>query len=132
VTRLIEELQETIVEVSITGASRTGEESVPRGSHYTSQRARSPFVAVNWAALPSRLIESELFGIERGVAAGVERRTGQFESVHGGALFLHELADLSPTAQAILLHILQKHLVERVGGRRIIPVDLRVLAGTNY
>jgi transcriptional regulator with GAF, ATPase, and Fis domain len=131
VTRLIEELQDTIVEVLITGASGTGEELVPQGSHYTSRRARSLFVAVNWAALPSRLIESELLGIERGVATGVERRIGKFESAHGGRLFLDELADLSPTAQAILLRVLQEHVVERVGGRRTIPVDVRVLAGTN-
>jgi Nif-specific regulatory protein len=131
VTRLIEQLRDSTVEVLITGESGTGKELVARALHYTSRRARSPFVAVNCAALPSSLIESELFGIERGVATGVERRIGKFESAHGGTLFLDELADLSVGAQATLLRVLQEHVIERVGGRRAIPVDVRVIAATN-
>jgi transcriptional regulator with GAF, ATPase, and Fis domain len=77
------------------------------------------------------LLESELFGIERGVATGVERRIGKFESVHGGTLFLDELADMSAAAQAALLRVLQEHVVERVSGRRAIPVDVRVITATN-
>jgi len=88
-------------------------------------------VAVNCAALPASLLESELFGIERGVATGVDRRIGKFEAAHGGTLFLDELGDLSPGAQATLLRVLQEHVVERVGGRRAIPVDVRVVAATN-
>jgi Nif-specific regulatory protein len=131
VIRLIEQLRDSAVEVLITGESGTGKELVARALHYTSRRARGPFVAVNCAALPSSLIESELFGIERGVATGVERRIGKFESAHGGTLFLDELGDLSAAAQATLLRVLQDHVVERVGGRRAIPVDVRVIAATN-
>jgi Nif-specific regulatory protein len=131
VTRLIEQLRDSAVEVLITGESGTGKELVARALHYTSRRARGPFVAVNCAALPSSLIESELFGIERGVATGVERRIGKFESAHGGTLFLDELADLSAAAQAMLLRVVQEHVIERVGGRRTIPVDVRVIAATN-
>jgi Nif-specific regulatory protein len=131
VMRLIEQLRDSSVEVLITGESGTGKELVARALHYTSRRARGPFVAVNCAALPTSLIESELFGIERGVATGVERRIGKFESAHGGTLFLDELADLSAAAQATLLRVLQERVVERVGGRRAIPVDVRVIAATN-
>jgi Nif-specific regulatory protein len=131
VVRLIEQLRDSSVEVLITGESGTGKELVARALHYTSRRARGPFVAVNCAALPSSLIESDLFGIERGVATGVERRIGKFESAQGGTLFLDELADLSAGAQAMLLRVLQEHVVERVGGRRAIPVDVRVIAATN-
>src|SRR5262245_16955293 len=131
VVRLIEQLRDSSVEVLITGESGTGKELVARALHYTSRRARGPFVAVNCAALPSTLIESELFGIERGVATGVERRIGKFESAHGGTLFLDELGDLSLGAQAALLRVLQEHVVERIGGRRAIPTDLRVIAATN-
>ena len=131
VMRLIEQLRDSSVEVLITGESGTGKELVARALHYTSRRGRGPFVAVNCAALPSSLIESELFGIERGVATGVERRIGKFESAHGGTLFLDELGDLSAGAQAMLLRVLQERVVERIGGRRAIPVDVRVLAATN-
>jgi DNA-binding NtrC family response regulator len=131
VVRLIEQLRDSSVEVLITGESGTGKELVARALHYTSRRARGPFVAVNCAALPSSLIESGLFGIERGVATGVERRIGKFESAHGGTLFLDELADLSPAAQATLLRVLQEHVIERVGGHRAIPVDVRVITATN-
>jgi Nif-specific regulatory protein len=131
VVRLIEQLRDSSVEVLITGESGTGKEIVARALHYTSRRARGPFVAVNCAALPASLIESELFGIERGVATGVERRVGKFEAAHGGTLFLDELGDLSAGAQATLLRVLQEHVVERVGGRRSIPVDVRVIAATN-
>jgi Nif-specific regulatory protein len=131
VRRLIEQLRDSSVEVLITGESGTGKELVARALHYTSRRGRSPFVAVNCAALPSSLIESELFGIERGVATGVERRIGMFESAHGGTLFLDELGDLSAGAQAMLLRVLQERVVERIGGRRTIPADVRVITATN-
>jgi Nif-specific regulatory protein len=131
VVRLIEQLRDSTVEVLITGESGTGKELVARALHYTSRRARGPFVAVNCAALPATLVESELFGIERGVATGVERRIGKFEAAHGGTLFLDEVGDLSAAAQATLLRVLQEHVVERIGGRRAIPVDVRVIAATN-
>jgi Nif-specific regulatory protein len=88
-------------------------------------------VALNCAALPENLVESELFGIEKGVATGVDRRIGQFEAAHSGTLFLDEIGDLSLSSQAKILRALQEKIVERVGGRTAIPVDVRVLAATN-
>jgi Nif-specific regulatory protein len=131
IVRLIEQLRDSSVEVLITGESGTGKELVAQALHYTSRRARGPYVAVNCGALPESLVESELFGIERGVATGVERRIGKFEAAHGGTLLLDELGDLSGGAQATLLRVLQERVVERVGGRRTIPVDVRVVAATN-
>jgi transcriptional regulator with PAS, ATPase and Fis domain len=92
---------------------------------------RKPFVALNCAALPETLVESELFGIEKGVATGVNGRVGQFQQADGGTLFLDEIGDLSLIAQAKILRVLQERVVERVGGRTSIPVDVRVLAATN-
>src|SRR5262249_41129252 len=115
----------------ITGESGTGKEMVAKAIHYTSQRARRPFVALNCAALPETLLESELFGIEKGVATGVQPRMGQFQKADGGTLFLDEIGDLSITAQAKILRVLQERVLERVGGRATIPVDVRLLAATN-
>jgi transcriptional regulator with PAS, ATPase and Fis domain len=86
---------------------------------------------VNCAALPEALVESELFGIEKGVATGVERRVGRIESANGGTLFLDEIGDLSMTAQAKLLRVLQEREVDWVGGRKPIPIDVRIVAATN-
>jgi transcriptional regulator with GAF, ATPase, and Fis domain len=86
---------------------------------------------LNCAALPETLLESELFGIEKGVATGVNPRAGQFQKADGGTLFLDEIGDLSPTAQAKILRVLQERVVERVGGAKPIPVDVRLLAATN-
>jgi DNA-binding NtrC family response regulator len=119
------------VDVLITGESGTGKELVARAIHHTSPRARRPFVALNCAALPENLVESELFGIEEGVATGVRRRIGKFEEANTGTLFLDEVGDLSPTTQAKLLRVLQERVIERVGGRRAIPVDVRILTATN-
>src|SRR6476620_10155756 len=102
-----------------------------RAIHFTSPRARRAFVALNCAALPEALLESELFGIEKGVATGVAPRMGQFQKADGGTLFLDEIGDLSLTAQAKILRVLQERVVERVGGRHSIPVDVRLLAATN-
>jgi Nif-specific regulatory protein len=131
VVRLIERIRDSAVNVLITGESGTGKELVAKAIHYLSPRARKPFVALNCAALPDTLVESELFGIEKGVATGVEKRVGQFEKANGGTLFLDEIGDLSLTAQAKILRVLQERVVERVGGRMLIPVDARVLAATN-
>src|SRR4029077_9957165 len=90
-----------------------------------------PFVAINCAALPETLLESELFGIERGVATGVEARSGRFETANGGTLFLDEVGDMPLALQAKLLRVLQEREIERVGGRKRIPIDVRVLAATN-
>jgi Nif-specific regulatory protein len=131
VVRLIERIRDTLINVLITGESGTGKELVARAIHYTSPRARRPFVALNCAALPETLLESELFGIEKGVATGVQPRIGQFEKANGGTLFLDEIGDLSVTAQAKILRVLQERVLERVGGRTPIPVDVRLLAATN-
>ena len=131
VVRLIERIRDSLVSVLITGESGTGKEMVARAIHYTSPRARRPFVALNCAALPETLLESELFGIEKGVATGVQPRLGLFQKADGGTLFLDEVGDLSLAAQAKILRVLQERVVEKVGGRTSIPVDVRLLAATN-
>jgi transcriptional regulator with GAF, ATPase, and Fis domain len=128
---IIERTSDTSVSVLITGENGTGKELSARAIHYMSSRRTKPFVAVNCAALPEPLVESELFGIEKGVATGVERRVGRIESANGGTLFLDEIGDLSLTAQAKLLRVLQEREVEWVGGRRPVPVDIRLVAATN-
>ena len=117
--------------VLITGESGTGKELVARMIHARSDRAEKPFIAINCAALPETLLESELFGIERGVATGVEARAGRFEAADGGTLFLDEVGDMPLSLQAKLLRVLQEREIEHVGGRRRIPIDVRVLAATN-
>jgi Nif-specific regulatory protein len=131
VVRLVERIRDSLVNVLITGESGTGKELAAKAIHYTSSRARRPFVALNCAALPETLLESELFGIEKGVATGVESRVGQFQKADGGTLFLDEIGDLSLIAQAKILRVLQERILERVGGRNAIPVDVRLLAATN-
>ncbi len=118
--------------VLITGESGTGKELVAAAIHYASRRARGPFVRVNSAAIPRNLIESEMFGHEKGAFTGAtSRRRGRFEQADGGTLFLDEVADLSPEAQAKLLRALEAGEVQRVGGSEPIPVDVRVVAATN-
>ncbi len=131
VVRLIEQIRNSSVTVLITGESGTGKELAAKAIHYSSPRARRPLVALNCAALPENLIESELFGIERGVATGVERRIGKFETASGSTLFLDEIGDLSLPAQAKLLRVLQERVIERVGGRKSILVDVRIVVATN-
>ncbi len=131
VVQLVERIRDSVINVLITGESGTGKELVAKAIHYTSPRARRPFVALNCAALPETLLESELFGIEKGVATGVQARVGQFQKADGGTLFLDEIGDLSITAQAKILRVLQERVLERVGGRAPIPVDVRLLAATN-
>src|SRR5215471_18393886 len=131
VVRLIERIRDSAVNVLITGESGTGKELVAKAIHYNSPRARNPLVALNCAALPDSLVESELFGIEKGVATGVEQRIGKFEAADGGTLFLDEIGDLSLPAQAKLLRVLQEGVIERVGGRKEIRVNVRTLAATN-
>ena len=131
VVRLVERIRDSLVNVLVTGESGTGKELVAKAIHYTSSRARRPFVALNCAALPETLLESELFGIEKGVATGVESRVGQFQKADGGTLFLDEIGDLSLIAQAKILRVLQERILERVGGRNPIRVDVRLLAATN-
>ena len=131
IIRLIDQIRESSVDVLIQGESGTGKELVARALHYNSPRGDQPFIALNCAALPDNLVEAELYGIERGVATGVEKRMGKFEAANGGTLFLDEIADLSLTAQAKMLRVLQERTVDRVGGQRPIPVDVRIIAASN-
>ena len=131
IIRLIDQIRPTSVDVLIQGESGTGKELIAKALHFNSPRARSPFVAVNCAALPDNLVESELFGIEKGVATGVDRRIGKFEAAEGGTLFLDEIGDLSLAAQAKILRVVQERAVDRVGGRTSVPIDVRVIAATN-
>ena len=117
--------------VLIEGESGAGKELVARELHASSPRRRGPFVAVNCAAIVDTLLESELFGIEDRTATGVRGRRGKFEQAEGGSLFLDEVADLSATAQAKLLRVLQDMSVERVGGYQPRAIDTRVIAATN-
>lgn len=131
VVRLIEEIRDSTVDVLISGESGTGKELVAKALHYNSPRARGPFIALNCAALPETLIESELFGIEKGVATGVDRNVGKFEEARGGTLFLDEIGDLDLKAQAKILRVLQERALQRVGGRTQITIDVRIIAATN-
>jgi len=116
----------------ITGESGTGKELIARMAHLASPRARGPFICVNCAALPDTLLESELFGHERGAFTGaVASRAGKFEAARGGTIFLDEIGDISPAAQSKVLRVLQEREIERLGGNRSLPVDVRVIAATN-
>jgi DNA-binding NtrC family response regulator len=118
--------------VLITGENGTGKELVARAVHEHSRRADGAFVKLNCAAIPSELIESELFGHERGAFTGAtQQRRGKFELADGGTLFLDEVGDMNPSAQAKVLRVLQEHELERVGGAETIKVDVRVVAATN-
>jgi two-component system nitrogen regulation response regulator NtrX len=118
--------------VLITGENGTGKEIIARNIHYLSERATGPFVTVNCAAIPHELVESELFGHEKGSFTGaIERRTGHFEAAHGGSLFLDEVGDMPLDAQAKVLRALETHEITRVGDSQARPVDLRVIAATN-
>src|SRR5581483_9692036 len=122
----------TPVTVLIRGATGTGKELVARALYQHSHRSAAPFIAVNCAAIPETLLESELFGHERGSFTGAQtRRIGRFEQAHGGTIFLDEIGDLSPNTQAKLLRVLQEGCLQRLGGDEIIPVDVRVLAATH-
>ena len=129
--RLIDQIRPSSVDVLIQGESGTGKELIAKALHFNSPRAKYPFIAVNCAALPDALVEAELFGIEKGVATGVDRRIGKFEAAHEGTLFLDEIGDLSLTAQAKILRVLQERSVDRVGSRTPVPINVRIIAATN-
>jgi two-component system nitrogen regulation response regulator NtrX len=128
----IERVAPTEARVLITGANGSGKELVARWLHEKSNRADSPLIEVNCAAIPSELIESELFGHEKGsFTSAVKQRIGKFELANGGTLFLDEIGDMSLSAQAKVLRALQEHKISRVGGEKEIEVNVRVLAATN-
>jgi DNA-binding NtrC family response regulator len=132
IDELIGRVAATPARVLITGENGTGKELVARAIHARSDRAAGPFVEVNCAAIPEELIESELFGHEKGSFTGAQaRRIGKFERAHGGTLFLDEIGDMSPAAQAKVLRALEDNRIERVGGQGTIDVDVRVVTATN-
>ena len=129
---LVEKVARTEARVLITGENGTGKELVAHHLHQKSNRSVSPFVEVNCAAIPSELIESELFGHTKGAfTSAIKDRPGKFEIANGGTLFLDEVADMSLTAQAKVLRALQENRIQRVGGEKDIKVDVRVIAATN-
>jgi two-component system, NtrC family, response regulator AtoC len=129
---LMHRVADTDVTVLIRGESGTGKELVARGLTASSLRADKPFVKVNCAALPTELLESELFGFERGAFTGaVQHKPGKFEFANHGTLFLDEIGDMNPALQAKLLHVLQDGEFSRLGGKRDVQVDVRVIAATN-
>jgi two-component system nitrogen regulation response regulator GlnG len=133
VFRAIGRLSRSSMTVLITGESGTGKELVARALHEHSPRASRPFIALNTSAIPSELLESELFGHERGAFTGAEaRRVGRFEQADGGTLFLDEIGDMSPALQARLLRVLAEGEFYRVGGQVPIRVDVRVIAATHH
>jgi DNA-binding NtrC family response regulator len=120
------------VTVLLLGESGTGKELAARAIYHYSRRAEQPFLAVNCAAIPEALLESELFGHEKGAFTGADRRRiGKFEQGHGGTLFLDEIGDMTPLTQAKTLRVLQDHTFERVGGNETLQADVRIIAATN-
>ncbi len=132
IRQTIERVAPTDARVLVTGPNGSGKELIARRLHELSARAAQPIVEVNCAAIPSELIESELFGHEKGAfTSAVKQRVGKFEQAHGGTLFLDEIGDMSLSAQAKVLRALQENRITRVGGEKDIPVDVRIVAATN-
>jgi two-component system response regulator AtoC len=130
--KTIVQIAETPTTVLVTGESGTGKELVARAIHQRSPRAGQPFVAVNVAAMPESLVESELFGHEKGAFTGAHaRKLGKFELAQGGTIFLDEIGSLRLDLQTKLLRALQEREIERLGGVRLVPIDVRVVAATN-
>ena len=132
VKAMIEKVAPTDARVLITGKNGTGKELVARNLHQNSSRKKAPFIEVNCAAIPSELIESELFGHEKGAfTSAIKQKKGNFEQAEGGTLFLDEIGDMSASAQAKVLRALQENRIRRVGGEKDIKVNVRILAATN-
>lgn len=132
IKELIDKVAPSNARVLIHGSNGTGKELVARWLHEKSQRAQAPFIEVNCAAIPSELIESQLFGHKKGsFTSAIRQRKGDFELAHGGTLFLDEIGDMSHSAQAKVLRALQENKITRVGGEKDIQVDVRILAATN-
>ena len=122
----------TNISVSISGETGTGKELVAKGIHYNSKRRNKPFIAVNVSAIPDGLIESELFGYDKGAFTGADsRKPGKFEQANGGTLFLDEIADLDLNLQSKLLRVIQERELTRLGGTQIIHLDVRIITATH-
>ncbi len=129
---LLEKACNTNISVSVTGETGTGKELVAKAIHYNSKRKNKPFVAVNIAAIPRELIESELFGHEKGAFTGaISRRIGKFEEAEGGTIFLDEIGEMDLSLQAKLLRVLQEREVTRIGGNQVIKLNVRVIVATH-
>lgn len=132
VFELMEKAIQTNINVTISGETGTGKEVVSKAIHYNSPRKNKPFIAINMAAIPSELIESELFGHEKGAFTGAAaRRTGKFEEANGGTLFLDEIGEMDMNFQAKLLRVLQEKEITPIGGNKIIKTDCRIIIATN-
>jgi DNA-binding NtrC family response regulator len=132
VFELMDKAVQTQISVSISGATGTGKELVAKGIHFNSKRSNKPFIAVNVSAIPDGLIESELFGHEKGAFTGADsRKIGKFEQANGGTLFLDEIADLDISLQAKLLRVIQERELVRLGGSETIPLDVRIITATH-
>jgi DNA-binding NtrC family response regulator len=132
VVKLAQQIAPSEASVLITGESGTGKEVIARFVHVKSNRARKPFISVNCAAIPENLLESELFGHEKGAFTGaIARRIGKFEEATGGTLLLDEISEIDVRLQAKLLRAIQERVIDRVGGTRPVPVDIRIIATSN-
>jgi transcriptional regulator with PAS, ATPase and Fis domain len=132
VFELIERVADTDSTVLITGESGTGKELIAKAIHYNSYRRDNPMIVINCGAIPEELLESELFGHEKGAFTGAHKmRVGRFELANGGTIFLDEIGDMSPNLQVKLLRVLQEQKFERVGGTRTLQIDVRIIAATN-
>ncbi|MBK9508962.1 MAG: sigma-54-dependent Fis family transcriptional regulator [Cytophagaceae bacterium] len=129
---LMEKASNSQINVSIYGETGTGKELVAKAIHHNSARSKKPFVAVNMAAIPRELVESEMFGHEKGSFTGAQnRRIGKFEEATGGTLFLDEIGEMDPTMQAKILRVLQEQEVVRVGGNQVVKIDVRIIVATH-
>ncbi len=132
VHRMVSKALQTTITVCITGETGTGKEVVAKAIHYNSDRKNKPFVAINMAALPAELIESELFGYEKGAFTGAQnRRVGRFEQANGGTLFLDEIGEMDIAFQAKLLRAIQEREIIRIGGNEQVKIDCRIIVATN-
>jgi two-component system, response regulator FlrC len=132
VIKLAQQIAGSDASVMITGESGTGKEVLARYVHTRSNRARKPFISINCAAIPEHLLESELFGHEKGAFTGaVARRIGKFEEASGGTLLLDEISEMDVRLQSKLLRAIQERVIDRVGGTRPVPVDIRIIATSN-
>ncbi|MGB0430158.1 MAG: sigma-54-dependent transcriptional regulator [Bacteroidia bacterium] len=132
VIRLVEKVANTNMTIMITGESGTGKEVIANSLHFNSNRKRKSFVPVNMGAIPVDLVESELFGHERGAFTGASsKRIGKFEEANGGTIFLDEIGEMDLSLQAKLLRVLQEKSIQRVGGSKTIKLDIRIIAATN-